>query len=115
MLAWKPELSIFVTRDMRTVPLYTEVPCEDGLEGVTGKISLGMYEVQELPEINPLGKLVSRGWQLEALFEEANGSIILHMLATEDHEPDHEHAGEVEKAPGSSILEYLDALVPRAH
>ena len=70
---------------------------------------------QELPEINPLGKLVSRGWQLEALFEEANGSIILHMLATEDREPDHEHAGEVEKAPGSSILEYLDALVPRAH
>ena len=95
---------------MRTVPLYTEVPCEDGLEGVTGKISLGMYEVQELPEINPLGKLVSRGWQLEALFEEANGSVILHMVSAEAGE----HL-EFEKAPGSSILEYLDALVPRAH
>ena len=111
MLAWKPELSIFVTRDMRTVPLYTEVPCEDGLEGVTGKISLGMYEVREPPEINPLGKLVSRGWLLEPLFEEAKGSIILRMFSAKHYH----HAGELEQASGGLILEYLDALVPRAH
>ena len=38
----KPELSIFVTRDMRTEALYGDglegIPCEDGLEGMTGKI-----------------------------------------------------------------------------
>ena len=105
----KPELSIFVTRDMRTEALYAHVPCEDGLEGMTGKITLGMFEGREPPEINPLGKLV-RGWLLEALFEEANGSVILHMVSAEAGE----HL-EFEKAPGSSILEYLDALVPRAH
>ena len=71
--------------------------------------SLGKYEPRELlPEINPLGKLV-RGLQLEALFEEANGSVILHMVSAEAGE-----YLEFEKAPGSSILEYLDALVPAA-
>ena len=104
-----PKLSIWVTRDLRTAPLYVNVGCEDGLEGVAG-FSLGKYEPRELlPEVNPLGKLV-RGWLLEALFEEANGSVILHMVSAEAGE----HL-EFEKAPGSSILEYLDALVPRAN
>ena len=107
----KPELSIFVTRDMRTEPLYVLVPCEDGLEGTTGKITLGMYEGREPPEINPLGKLVSRGWLLEPLFEEAKGSIILRMFSAKHYH----HAGELEQASGGLILEYLDALVPRAH
>ena len=107
----KPELSIFVTRDMRTETLCAHVPCEDGLEGMTGKITLGMYEGREPPEINPLGKLVSRGWQLEPLLEEADGSVTLRFFSTKDYQ----HVGEVEQAPGSLILEYLDALVPRAH
>ena len=100
----EPVLSIRVTRDLRTVPLYVEVGCEAGREGVTGKITRGMYEPQEPPEINPLGKC---DWLLEAHFEEANGSTILRMLSTEEDDET--------LAPGSSILEYLDALVPQAH
>ena len=106
-----PKLSIWVTRDLRTAPLYVNVGCEDGLEGMTGKITLGMYEGREPPEINPLGKLVSRGWQLEPLLEEADGTVTLRFFSTKDYQ----HVGEVEQAPGSLILEYLDALVPRAH
>ena len=106
-----PKLSIWVTRDLRTAPLYVNVGCEDGLEGVAG-FSLGKYEPRELlPEVNPLGKLVSRGWQLEPLLEEADGSVTLRFFSTKDYQ----HVGEVEQAPGSLILEYLDALVPRAN
>jgi len=107
---WEPPyplLSIWVTRDLQTVPLYVEGVCEGGVEGASGKRSLGCYEDQDLPEIPHLSSIL-REASLNVHFDEANGSVKLYMCTWP------EEAGDVVDWPGTSILEYLDVLVPRS-
>ena len=106
-----PLLSIWVTRDLQTVPLYVEANCEDIHKGAAGEFSLGFYEFKDPPEVPHLSSLLNspiREASLHAEFEEANGSVKLFM----DRLP--EEAGDVVDWPGTSILEYLDVLVPRS-
>jgi len=105
---WEPPyplLSIWVTRDLQTVPLYVEARCEDGTEGAAGKPSLRWYQVQELPEIPHLSSLL-REPVLQVDFDEANGSVDLFVVTPDSMEPVDWSA--------TSILEYLDVLVPRS-
>ena len=105
---WEPPyplLSIWVTRDLQTVPLYVEARCEDGTEGAAGKPSLRWYQVQELPEIPHLSSLL-REPDLQVDFDEANGSVDLFVVTPDSMEPVDWSA--------TSILEYLDVLVPRS-
>ena len=106
-----PLLSIWVTRDLQTVPLYVEAGCEDRDEGASGEDRLGYYERQEPPEIPHLSSVFNspiRETLLHVEFDEANGSVNLLMRAYpgEQTEPFDWSA--------TSILEYLDALVPRS-
>ena len=106
-----PLLSIWVTRDLQTVPLYVEARCEGGDEGASGKRSLGFYEDIEPPEIPHLSSVFNspiREAHLHAELEEANGSVIL-LMNTWTEGP-----GEPVGWSATSILEYLDALVPRS-
>ena len=112
---WKhephPTLSIWVTRDLQTVPLCVEVGCDDGNIGVAGNNSLGCYEEIMPPEIKNLSSLFTsplRDAFLQPQFEEANGSVTLCMSGGASPHCD------LEEWPGTLILEYLDALVPRA-
>ena len=102
-----PLLSIWVTRDLQTVPLYVEGSCNQWEEGASGKLSLGYFEDQDPPEIPHLSSLL-RDASLQVDFDEANGSVKLLM----DVRP--EGDGPVVNWPGASILEYLDVLVPRS-
>ena len=106
-----PLLSIWVTRDLQTVPLYVEGSCEEADEGASGENSLGYYEVQEPPEIPHLSSLFNspiREATLRADFDEANGSVILFMFTCP------ESPLEPVDWSATSILEYLDVLVPRS-
>ena len=106
-----PLLSIWVTRDLQTVPLYFRGRCEDGDVGVSGKPSLGYYEVQEPPEIPHLSSVFNspiREAALHAELEEADGSVSLLMNTWP------EGSGDPVGWSATSILEYLDALVPRS-
>ena len=107
---WEPPdplLRIWVTRDLQTVPLYVEARCEDGTEGAAGKPSLRWYQPQELPEIPHLSSLL-REASLDVRFDEANGSVTLHMYTWPEGD------GPLVDWSSTSILEYLDALVPRS-
>ena len=112
---WKdephPTLSIWVTRDLQTVPMYVEACCDGGSIGVAGNTSLGSYEERTPPEIKNLSSLFTSPTLdalLQADFEEANGSVTLTMWGgTSPH-------CDLAAWPGTLILEYLDALVPRA-
>ena len=106
-----PLLSIWVTRDLQTVPLYVEGICEGGDEGASGKRSLGFYQDIVPPEIPHLSSVFNspiREATLGAEFDEANGSVTLRMYTW----------AEVDGPSGdwssTSILEYLDVLVPRS-
>ena len=103
-----PLLSIWVTRDLQTVPLYVEAGCEDGEEGASGENSLGVYQDQAPPEIPHLSSLL-RDAYLHARFDEADGSVDLHMCTCPE-----EDGTVVIDWPAASILEYLDVLVPRS-
>ena len=106
-----PLLSIWVTRDLQTVPLYFRGRCEDGDVGVSGKPSLGYYEVQEPPEIPHLSSVFNspiREATLQVDFDEADGSVTLFMSTCP------EFPLEPVDWSATSILEYLDALVPRS-
>ena len=100
-----PLLSIWVTRDLQTVPLYFEARCDGGDEGAAGKPSLRWYQPQELPEIPHLSSLL-READLQVDFDEANGSVDLFVCTPDSMEPVDWSA--------TSILEYLDVLVPRS-
>ena len=105
-----PLLSIWVTRDLQTVPLYVEGRCEDGTEGAAGKLSLGYYDNQDPPEIPHLSSVFNspiREASLHAHFEEANGSVKLFMDTWPEDQLDPVGWS------ATSILEYLDMLVPR--
>ena len=102
-----PLLSIWVTRDLQTVPLYVEGGCEYGEEGASGENSLGFYELNELPEIPHLSNLL-REASLDVRFDEANGSVDLYMCSWPGGD------GPQVDWPGASILDYLDVLVPRS-
>ena len=57
---WEPPdplLSIWVTRDLQTVPLYVDAKCDDGYEGASGENSVGIYRDQEPPEIPHLSSV----------------------------------------------------------
>ena len=106
-----PLLSIWVTRDLQTVPLYVEARCEDGNQGASGKHSLGYYDPQDPPEIPHLSSVFNspiREATLQVDFEEANGSVNLFMCTYQ------EYPLEPVGWSGTSILEYLDVLVPRS-
>ena len=106
-----PLLSIWVTRDLQTVPLYVEGRCEDGTEGAAGKLSLGYYEEQEPPETPHLSSVFNspiREAALHAELEEADGSVSLLMNTWP------EGSGDPVDWSATSILEYLDVLVPRS-
>ena len=106
-----PLLSIWVTRDLQTVPLYVEARCEDGDEGASGENSVGIYEDQVPPEIPHLSSLFNspiREAHLYAHFDEANGSVKLFMNTWP------EGSDEPDGWSAKSILEYLDVLVPRS-
>ena len=106
-----PLLSIWVTRDLQTVPLYVEGRCEDGTEGAAGKLSLGYYEEQEPPETPHLSSVFNspiREAALHAELEEADGSVSLLMNTWP------EGSGDPVGWSATSILEYLDVLVPRS-
>jgi len=106
-----PLLSIWVTRDLQTVPLYVDAKCDDGYEGASGENSVGIYRDQEPPEIPHLSSVFNspiREARLRAEFEEANGSLKLFM------ETWPEGSDDPVGWSATSILEYLDALVPRS-
>ena len=103
-----PLLSIWVTRDLQTVPLHVEARCDHGEEGASGENSLGVYQDQAPPEILHLSSLL-RDAYLHARFDEANGSVDLHMCTLPE-----EDGAVVIDWPAASILEYLDVLVPRS-
>jgi len=109
-----PLLSIWVTRDMQTVPLYVEAKCQSaGDDGAAGEIeSRGYYDFRELPEIHHYSSLFNwpiRESLLHADFDEANGSITIRVNRALG-------GGELDgdEWSGTSILEYLDVLVPRS-
>ena len=106
-----PLLSIWVTRDLQTVPLYVEGMCEGGGVGASGKRSLGDYQDLNPPEVPHLSSLLNspiREATLRADFDEANGSVSLHMYTWPDGD------GPLIDWSSTSILEYLDVLVPRS-
>ena len=106
-----PLLSIWVTRDLQTVPLYVEGRCEDGDEGASGKCSLGFYEAKQPPEVPHLSSLFNspiREAHLQVEFDEANGSVKLLMDTWSGHQDDPIGWS------ATSILEYLDALLPHS-
>ena len=106
-----PLLSIWVTRDLQTVPLYVEARCEDEDFGASGENSLGIYQDLEPPEIPHLSSVFNspiRDATLHAEFDEANGSLKLFMDTWSEGSDDPDGWA------ATSILEYLDALVPRS-
>ena len=111
---WEPPyplLSIWVTRDLQTVPLYVEGICEEVDEGASGKRSLGFYDTKDPPEVPHLSSLFNspiREAHLQVDFEEANGSLKLVMQTWSEGD------GLDVNWSGASILEYLDVLVPRS-
>ena len=111
---WEPPyplLSIWVTRDLQTVPLYVEARCEDEDFGASGENSLGIYQDLEPPEIPHLSSVFNspiRDATLHAEFDEANGSLKLFMDTWSEGSDDPDGWA------ATSILEYLDALVPRS-
>ena len=102
-----PLLSIWVTRDLQTVPLYFEAMCSFGEQGASGENSLGCYEDQDPPEILHLSSLL-RDASLQVHFDEANGSVKLLMYTW----PEGDDA--LVDWSSTSILEYLDVLLPRS-
>ena len=106
-----PLLSIWVTRDLQTVPLYVDAKCDDGYEGASGENSVGIYRDQEPPEIPHLSSVFNspiREATLQVDFDEADGSVTLFMSTCP------EFPLEPVDWSATSILEYLDALVPRS-
>ena len=102
-----PLLSIWVTRDLQTVPLFFEAMCSFGEQGASGENSLGCYEDQDPPEILHLSSLL-RDASLQVHFDEANGSVKLLMYTW----PEGDDA--LVDWSSTSILEYLDVLLPRS-